>query len=1288
MDAQMADTEKGTQSTIGSGPTSPSITIDNSASSENESHLESHHIPCFCVPLSNQRFGRNLVVTIDGTANQFGLKNTNIVELYSRLVKDEGQLTYYNSGIGTYVPDSASWASFSQFISHQWDKAFASNFKTRVLKAYAWLSENYKQGDRIFLFGFSRGAYQVRVIAGMIEKVGLLHKGNTEQIPFAYDLYIATLKRKMPGAPTTSISTERPYEKSAAKGRPKETPEHLCRQFKKSLSNDKVVVHFVGSWDTVSSVGALRSECLPETTTGMEHVCAFRHALALDELRVKFLPEYANGGAGPPDRDSEPVQNEAKETVVQHAERSTMTKRGNIKEVWFAGSHSDVGGGNDDNPENDQFGPSLRWMTYEAILWGLRMKPFHKEWVPPKSRSSMTLVWTILEGLPISHLSYRDASSVTRRPHLKSPRLIQPGQLIHASVFELMHQEPGYRPKAQFSDKTKWDSALSTYLESTRDTKTLKANNIENDPYIQPSKILDTIAKRRHKVKTADYDQLLKLSFTETYNAEHILARALADESKEEPVSEATFRRIATIAKIMDRCFDIIPAEFLENYSEPPASAWEILNQLYPEHSSSRSKFLHRFANRDARLKQVEEEVDTYSRALQGKPQPARHVRLEYIKKLVVGLLDSLVLANQQPTKLSEHLHTCLPTYKQALRFLELSYSDRSALIKTLAKEIDSNFACGGEGFLDERIALFKSSFELIPTDSANQEDHLQDLLPALYQRFEETSQHEDIDEILSYNSEIQGLLSAWQPHPVASNLAATLASSCMVRFKLTSEFHYIDEALSHLQGSILNCPASDPNRADLYVIQGDWCHLRFKETGQVSYLDQADQSYHRAISIRRVYEQKDSYPKTKEAAILCDRFKLTRQRSFLDNAINFHRSSLPLISTRPHELASASFDFADALLTLFVETGEFCHLNEAIEHYESALIFNKKPRFSRAKCLNGLGVALRKRFEINRQYVDLARAIELHEEALTLCPEPYIERDNCFSGLASAFATRYSSSNQRSDYNKAVEQYHNALLLLPPSHPSRTVSLVGLATILQKPYETTNQRNVLQQATTLFRDALLLLPSHHVERADALFGLAAVLRSQFDLCFQESLQNNPRNSTKRHDTIDDSPPSYTEQLMNSFSFQVALQHYRAPLTHRGHVFNTVGLASSFQSLKLKTAPLSKATTLESSHSIDTPTSSTPLALDNPSPTGTINGADANYQSITADASFAFLDEAIKLLKETLPLRPFPHPARVESLSLLVDILERRSGNTDQAELLAYRHELANLRKSGESSGL
>jgi hypothetical protein len=75
--------------------------------------------------------------------------------------------------------------------------------------------------------------------------------------------------------------------------------------------------------DTVSSIGIAKGISLPETTTGMQHVCVFRHALALDERRVKFLPEYVNGGLGP-------------------LSNNNRSWHGNVKEVWFSGTHSDM----------------------------------------------------------------------------------------------------------------------------------------------------------------------------------------------------------------------------------------------------------------------------------------------------------------------------------------------------------------------------------------------------------------------------------------------------------------------------------------------------------------------------------------------------------------------------------------------------------------------------------------------------------------------------------------------------------------------------------------------------------------------------------------------------------------------------------------------------------------------------------------------------------------------------------------------------------------------------------
>ena len=135
-------------------------------------------------------------------------KNTNVIELYNLILKKVGhnQRTWYNSGIGTYArPSWKSWTFYRQVIEHKIDLAIAwyadwslsisyshftahsfRNFERTILAAYRWLSDNYEDGDCIFLFGalvqcdlndserylgFSRGAYQVRVLSAMIDKV-------------------------------------------------------------------------------------------------------------------------------------------------------------------------------------------------------------------------------------------------------------------------------------------------------------------------------------------------------------------------------------------------------------------------------------------------------------------------------------------------------------------------------------------------------------------------------------------------------------------------------------------------------------------------------------------------------------------------------------------------------------------------------------------------------------------------------------------------------------------------------------------------------------------------------------------------------------------------------------------------------------------------------------------------------------------------------------------------------------------------------------------------------------
>ncbi|KAG1765631.1 hypothetical protein EDD22DRAFT_774857, partial [Suillus occidentalis] len=194
-----------------------------------------------------------------------------------------------------------------------------------ILAAYRWISENYQDGDRIYLFGrLFQGAYHALAIAEMIYRVVSILPGNNEQIPFAFEQH-----SKMDGGAPKGNHSQHKHAWA----------NELAETFKSTSCRSHVHIHFIG--DTVSSVGVVRGKTLPSTINGDHHMCYFRHALALDERRVKFPLEYIHGA----------------NTEGSHPDR--------IKEVWFAGSHSYLQSG--DIP--------LLWMRKEAVEAGLRVKP-------------------------------------------------------------------------------------------------------------------------------------------------------------------------------------------------------------------------------------------------------------------------------------------------------------------------------------------------------------------------------------------------------------------------------------------------------------------------------------------------------------------------------------------------------------------------------------------------------------------------------------------------------------------------------------------------------------------------------------------------------------------------------------------------------------------------------------------------------------------------------------------------------------------------------------------------
>ncbi|KAG6334442.1 hypothetical protein ID866_4643 [Astraeus odoratus] len=255
------------------------------------------------------------------------------------------------------------------------------------MQAYGWLCNNYKDGDKLFFFGFSRGAYQVRALAGMVEAVGLLSPGNNHMIPYAFEDYYKL--------DDTDNHTNRSRSACDAYNVEQHRPADM---FKHIFTRKGIRVHFVGVWDTVSSVGTgsslgfRRGRTLPLTTSSCDHICYFRHALALDERRVKFLPEYVYGG------------------------RAHFSNDDHIKEVWFPGSHSDVGGGNKLNPRLQSSEIPLLWMRGEASMAGLRLEPCDVMWRIDDLDKPITRLerqWWVLEVLPLQHLRHNNTDDMT-----------------------------------------------------------------------------------------------------------------------------------------------------------------------------------------------------------------------------------------------------------------------------------------------------------------------------------------------------------------------------------------------------------------------------------------------------------------------------------------------------------------------------------------------------------------------------------------------------------------------------------------------------------------------------------------------------------------------------------------------------------------------------------------------------------------------------------------------------------------------------------------------------------
>ncbi|PBK59689.1 hypothetical protein ARMSODRAFT_1071279 [Armillaria solidipes] len=353
---------------------------------------------------------RTLVLCFDGTGDQFDTDNSNIVQLFSLLKKDDRskQMVYYQSGIGTYTSPQVATPFMSKLYKTV-DVMIAWDLDAHVMAGYEFLMQNYHAGDRICIFGFSRGAYTARSLAGMIHKVGLLPADNWQQVPFAYKMYTRT--------------DEVGWDQSTA--------------FKQAFSND-VQIEFLGVWDTVDSVGLIPKR-LPFTTSNTI-LRTFRHAVSLDERRAKFKANLWNR---PSVREllfgtsrwttQSPHQSDPKDKFMNEMERlhsSSSGKPTDIEEVWFAGCHCDVGGGSVKNSTRYSLARiSLRWMIRECFktktgimfdsqrlrLLGLDPTTLHPFVTPRPPALSVDSAMMIRSGPPKPPLKQRLVSAIRRR---------------------------------------------------------------------------------------------------------------------------------------------------------------------------------------------------------------------------------------------------------------------------------------------------------------------------------------------------------------------------------------------------------------------------------------------------------------------------------------------------------------------------------------------------------------------------------------------------------------------------------------------------------------------------------------------------------------------------------------------------------------------------------------------------------------------------------------------------------------------------------------------------------
>ncbi len=323
------------------------------------------------------------VIILDGTMSSLSPGEETNAGLLYRLLQGQtpsARLSlYYASGI-----QMDSWRQARDVLAGR-------GINRQIRRAYGFLASRYRPGDRIFLFGYSRGAYAVRSLAGVIDRVGLVRAeaATTRNIVQAY----------------------RHYQRGA------HSP--AAAEFKRLFCHDRLMIDMVGAWDTVKALGFVVPGLGRFTARDHEfhnhalgrHIRRGYHALALDETRCAYAPVMW--------------------TTPENWE-------GELQQVWFRGTHGDVGGMlGGEQGARPLANISLLWMLERAEAAGLALPPDWRHRFPTDPEAPMISTWRGV-GMLFVHRRRRVIGS-------------DPSESIHPSAMEWYrtHHAPARAPEAE-----------------------------------------------------------------------------------------------------------------------------------------------------------------------------------------------------------------------------------------------------------------------------------------------------------------------------------------------------------------------------------------------------------------------------------------------------------------------------------------------------------------------------------------------------------------------------------------------------------------------------------------------------------------------------------------------------------------------------------------------------------------------------------------------------------------------------------------------------------------------